>query len=93
MKAAYVYAIPGNTYALCRGRLGGWFRSHGIPAYRSNVHNGWWVRAERVDDVVALMQDDGLLVRFSTTRWPLWVPPPLDQPDEQGDDYAMRRSA
>lgn len=95
MTLVYVYAVDGETYALCRGHLGGWFRSRCIPAYRTNVHNGWFIRVERVDDILARMQQDGFLVRFARSRWPLWVPPALDQSVDLdiGDEDEMRRTA
>ena len=83
MNAVYVYAIPGEKYALVRGHVGGWFRDRRIPAYRSNLHGGWWLRQERVDDVMARMDVSGLVCRFSDRPAPAYVPPPLDVPAEE----------
>lgn len=99
-RPVYAYGYEGGeetedgTYALFRGPLGAWFRGKGIPAYRSNVENGWWVRRERLSDVMALLETDGYLVRYSLGTAPRWVPPPLAQPEDNYlDDHAMGRSA
>ncbi len=77
MNAVYIYAIPGETYALVRGHVGGWFRERRIPALRSNMHNGWWIRQERVADVVALLERSGIGVTYGRHAAPRHVPPPL----------------
>lgn len=62
----FVYAVPGETYALVRGpRVGRWFRDQGIPALRSPSNNGFWLRQERVPDVMARMELSGLSVNYS----------------------------
>lgn len=70
----FVYESPGESYVLVRGYVGGWFRGRGIPAYRSHMHNGWWVRRERADDVLAEMQAGGLWVRYIDGHAPRHVP-------------------
>ncbi len=77
MNAVYVYAIPGEKYALVRGYVGGWFRDRRIPALRSNMHNGWWLRQERVADVIALLERSGMVVTYGRHPAPRHVPPPL----------------
>lgn len=83
MNLVFVYAVPGEKYALVRGHVGGWFRARRIPAYRSNMHNGWWLRQERVADVMAGMDVSGLVCRFSDRPAPAYVPPPLEAPAEE----------
>lgn len=77
MNAVYIYAIPGERYALVRGHVGGWFRDRRIPALRSSMHNGWWLRQERVDDVMALLEWSGMGVTYRRHPAPRHVPPPL----------------
>jgi len=77
MTLVYIYAIPDEKYALVRGHVGGWFRGRRIPAYRSNLHGGWWLRQERVADVMARMDVSGLVCRFSDRPAPAYIPPPL----------------
>ncbi len=83
MTLVFIYAGESERYALVRGYVGGWFRDHRIPAYRSNMHGGWWLRQERVDDVMARMDVSGLVCRFSDRPAPAYVPPPLDVADEE----------
>ena len=79
----YIYLVPGEKYALVRGHVGGWFRDQRIPAYRSNMNGGWWIRQERVNDVMARMDVSGLVCRFSDRPAPAYVPAPLDVPAEE----------
>ncbi len=83
MNQVYVYAIPGEKFALVRGRVGGWFREWRIPAYRSNMHGGWWLRQERVDDVMALLEMSGRNVTYRRHIAPRHVPAPLDVTAEE----------
>lgn len=79
MNTVHVYAVPGETYALVRGvGAGRWFRAQGIPALRSPVNNGYWLRAERVADVMALLERDFVIVRFSPHAAPRHVPEAAD---------------
>lgn len=77
MNNVYVYALPNAKYALVRGHVGGWFRERRIPALRSNMHNGWWIRQERVADVVALLETSGRDVTYRRHAGPRHVPAPL----------------
>ena len=79
----FIYALPGEKFALVRGHVGGWFRERRIPAYRSNVHNGWWIRQERVNDVVAALETSGMDVTYRRHAAPRHVPRPLDVPAEE----------
>lgn len=73
----YIYGPGGEKYVLVRGHVGGWFRERRIPAYRSNLHNGWWIRQERVADVMALLETSGRNVTYRRHSAPRHVPPPL----------------
>ncbi len=75
MREAWIYAVPGEKYALVRGHVGGWFRSRNIPAYRVNMNGGWWLRSERVSDVVALLEHDAYRVNLRPHSAPPYVPP------------------
>lgn len=80
MNPVFIYETPDDGhYVLVRGRVGGWFRDQRIPAYRSNIHNGWWLRRERLDDVMALMQETGLWVQYSDGFAPRHVPATADE--------------
>jgi len=72
----YIYESGQKNHVLVRGHVGGWFRDHRIPAYHSNLHNGWWLRRDRRDDVLALLQHSGLSVRYSEGNAPRHVPQP-----------------
>jgi hypothetical protein len=83
-KIVHIYESPGEqNYVLVRGHVGGWFRDHRVPAYHSNLHNGWWVRRERRDDVLALLQRSGLPVRYSSGRAPRHLPSPVHGPEQE----------
>ena len=58
-----VYAPPGASYALVRGRLKPWLIRHSIPAMHSATARGWWVRTERLPDVLALADLDHVAVK------------------------------
>lgn len=75
MNFVYVYSSPGEKYVLARGNVGPWFRRHGIPAYRCARDNGWWVRRERADHVLALMEIEGLRPQWIDGTAPPYVPP------------------
>ena len=77
MRRAFVYAVPGDRHALIRGVGGFWCRDNRVPAYRTNIHNGWWVRSERVANVVAGMENSGIVVTYSTSSAPRHQPPSL----------------
>ncbi len=77
MNKVYVYAAPGEKYALVRGHVGNWFRERRIPALRSNMHNGWKIRQERVNDVVAALEMSGMDVIYRRHAAPRHVPRPL----------------
>jgi hypothetical protein len=74
VRAIYVYAVPGERWALIRGHVGRWLRDRRIPALRSPVNNGYWLWHERVPDVVALLEDEGHWVTFTAHTAPRHVP-------------------
>lgn len=78
-RAAYIYSTPTSArYALVRGRVGGWFKAQGIPALRTAMHGGYWLRSERVNEVMARLELDGFLVRYVDGTAPPYVPPALN---------------
>jgi hypothetical protein len=62
MRDVWVYAVPGERYALVRGRVGKWFAGNRIPALRSPRQAGYRIRHERVADVVAQLEVSGYRV-------------------------------
>ena len=69
----WIYAVPDATYALVRGHVGRWLKDH-VPAYRSNMNSGWWLRSERVSDVVANLELDGYRVVVRRHAAPPHIP-------------------
>jgi len=74
VNAVSIYAVPGERYALVRGHVGGWFRDRRIPALRTNMHGGWWLRQERVADVMAALSLSGYATHYAERRAPAYVP-------------------
>jgi len=74
VNAVYIYAVPGERYALVRGNVGGWFRARHIPALRTNLHGGWWLRQERVADVMAALSLNGYATHYAERRAPAYQP-------------------
>ena len=65
MKAMFVYGDPSNVrYALLKGPLREWLKGHRIPALWSSSSHGWWVRLDRLGDVIAQAERDGYRVRM-----------------------------
>lgn len=61
----YVYGLPENArYTLVRGPLRAWLKGHSVPAMWTPRLNGWCIRTERVGDVIALAERDGMGVRM-----------------------------
>ena len=75
MNEVWVYAEPGAKYALLRGHVGPWLKDSAFSGYRSNMDNGWWVRSERISDVVANLEIDGRRVHVRHHSAPPYVPP------------------
>lgn len=71
MNRVYIYATHGERYALVRGMIRDWLQAQHIPAMWSPSRKGFWVRQERVADVVALLAHDGYAVRVKDrgTGW------------------------
>jgi hypothetical protein len=65
--AEVIVLVVGRTegnYTLCKGSdIKGWFAANRIPALWSPLNRGWWLRSERLPDVVALAQHQGLVVK------------------------------
>ncbi len=84
MNIVFVYDVPEEeTFVLVRGQVGGWFRGRRIPAYRTNINNGWWLRRDRLDDVLADMELSGIYVRYTHGRAPRYVPPTMPRPESE----------
>ncbi|MGG5258793.1 hypothetical protein [Phycicoccus avicenniae] len=58
----YIYEHTGRHVLVC-GPIRDWLRRNGIPATRSAVERGWWIRRERLADLVAQLEIDGYTVR------------------------------
>lgn len=74
MKYVHVYMIPGEKWALVRGRVGRWLQNNRIPARRSPMNNGYRLWHERVPDVIARMETDGYVVDFRRHMAPPHIP-------------------
>jgi hypothetical protein len=72
VRRAYVYEAPGHRGVLIRGAVRDWLIEHKIPARRDNIAGGWWLSRERLPDVLAALQADGIHVRVQ----PGMPPPP-----------------
>jgi hypothetical protein len=57
-----VYRTDSPSYRLLRGALKGWLVDHHTPALWTPRLRGFQVRAERVSDVVAMLEADGFRV-------------------------------
>ncbi|WP_155892994.1 hypothetical protein [Intrasporangium chromatireducens] len=65
MTAMFVYGMPDSPrYALVKGRLRDWLCENGIPAMWSPPLRGWRVRLDRLGDVLALAERDGIRVHM-----------------------------
>lgn len=58
----YLYEANARDF-LIRGHIREWLKSEGIPALWSPTSKGWFVRRERVADLVARLENDGYHVR------------------------------
>lgn len=54
---------PGR-HSLLKGDIHDWLILNRIPAMYSPMNSGWWCRNDRLDDVIAMAQRDGLAVRI-----------------------------
>lgn len=59
--ALFVRQTPGR-YSLIKGNCRNWLRDNKIPAMYSPVSRGWHVRNDRLADLLALAESDGLRV-------------------------------
>ena len=63
--AMFVYGQPESPrYALVKGNLRDWLRENRIPAMYSPIKRGWNVRVDRLGDVIALAESQGIRVRL-----------------------------
>jgi hypothetical protein len=60
----WIIAVDGRN-TLLRGPIREWLKAKGVPALWSTRRRGWWVRSERVADVVAQLERDRYVVRRS----------------------------
>jgi hypothetical protein len=64
VKRLFVYVGPdGSRYALIRGDARDWLIDSKIPAMWSPSRRGWHVRTERLPDMIARAELDGVKVR------------------------------
>lgn len=64
-RMVYVYSTPDSArYVLVRGHVGQWLQARGIPALRTPMHGGYWVRHERASQVLAELDVDGCIARW-----------------------------
>ncbi len=63
MKAVlYVGRVEGRN-TLVKGGIRDWLAESGVPALYSPANRGWWVRTERIVDLVALAEYQGIVVK------------------------------
>ena len=70
MNRSFVYAPPGDRDALIRGPLGMQLASLGFRGCWSNIERGWWVRADRVSDLLSAAGEARIRVQFCDYRAP-----------------------
>ena len=75
---------PKDKHVLLRGNIRKWLIEHRIPAYWLPRWRGWQVRSERVPDVLALAELDGIVV---AVRGPARMPAPTPR-DLQRREFA-----
>lgn len=64
MIPAVMFVWPSEgRYALLKGYMRDWLRDNGIPALYSPSQRGWHVRMDRIADVIAQAERDGIRVR------------------------------
>jgi hypothetical protein len=64
-----VFGLPEEpAWCLVRGNVRDWLRQRQIPALRTPARRGWCIRSERIGDVIAQAELDGIAV---TMRGPL----------------------
>lgn len=81
MKFVHVYLVPGERWAMVRGRVGRWFQRNRIPAMRSPRNNGYRLWHARVPDVIARLEVDGYAVRFAQHMPPPHIPAEATESD------------
>lgn len=65
-QAMHVYTVPGERHALLRfaGDGSSWLKAHGVPAMRTSRHRGFFLRSERLTDVLAMAERDHIVTRL-----------------------------
>lgn len=65
-QAMHAYAVPGERHALLRfaGDGSSWLKAQGVPAMRTSRHRGFFLRRERLADVLALAERDHIITRL-----------------------------
>ena len=64
----YVYDPGEPRYVLLKGALRAWLIERRQPAYYAPADRGWWLRRERLDEVLALAELDHIVVRLRDRR-------------------------
>jgi hypothetical protein len=54
-----------GNYTLCKGSVRTWLADNRTPALWSPLNRGWWVRSERIPDLLAMAEVDGLIVKVT----------------------------
>jgi hypothetical protein len=52
-----------GAYTLLKGNLRDWLSENEILALSSPRNRGWWLRSERLPDVLALAEHQGVLIK------------------------------
>jgi hypothetical protein len=77
-RIVFMYSTPSSTrYVLVRGHVGRWFKDRRIPALRSPMDGGFWLRKERASQVLAELDFCGYAVRWVDGEAPPYVPPEM----------------
>lgn len=71
----YVYECDG-PHVLIRGNVRDWLKANRIPAMRSAMRRGWWVRRDRLPDLLARLDAAGFAVRTRSKLAPMPAPVP-----------------
>jgi hypothetical protein len=55
-----------GNYTLVKGNVRTWLADNRIPALWSPMNHGWWVRTERIPDLLAAAEVEGLIVKVAS---------------------------
>lgn len=53
----------GTRRLLVKGRARDLLRKHHVPAVWSNIDRGWWLDRDRLPDLLAQAQEDGVRIK------------------------------